>query len=650
MIVEDNNLEDWDIIVVTFNSADALANSWSDAPVILRDRVICVDNSSTDNTVAIASSLFPTVLSHSNDGLSVANNFGATHGGSKYLLFANPDLVPRPEDFREIMTHLDKHGGLVAPRLIGADSKPQENARGWPTLTTQILNRLIPSLVHSYRWPSPSGGAAEVPWVIGAAIAMTRDTFIELGGWPEEYFLYYEDVVLAMRAHSLQLSVSLLESVRWHHGWARSSHKLLSRSTFSHLHSAIRFFTADKGLLRDARSTFEASLSRQAEDDTSPSSIRVDFIVRSDSASKGGGDLIQAQKTAAELDKLGLKVTVRPFSLDYRPEPGAIVHVFNVDRPFELLWLKRFTPYSDLVVSPIHHAQRLVRQMRQSENGDSVLERLAARLPEDTRELLLFSQRSIKDSSSWWSSRLYAVVWATLCTFRLPTMLARSLSNSRAVVLLSKKELNDLREDLGYSGDNHILAPNGLEPITVSIPAWKDRGQRILVVGRIEPRKRQLEILRAANTLNVPITFVGGANKNRSSYFSRFYNEINNGTSSYLGELAHSDVLHLMANSRVVLNFSWVEVQSLVDLEAASLGCYIVVSRSGSTKEWLGESAKEFESDDIDQAVISSMKLVEGTTPPPPFEYTQTWEDTARQLAELYIEQSSSFGHPDSKS
>lgn len=636
MTAEHNALEDWDIVVVTFNSAQALADSWKDASADLRDRVICVDNSSTDNTLEIARSLFPTVLVHPNNGLSAANNFGANHGRSKYILFANPDLVPRAEDFPEIMIHLEKHGGLVAPRLVDIDGRPQDNARGWPTLHAQISNRLIPSLAHSYRWPSPSGDASEVPWIIGAAIAMTRGTFMDLNGWPEEYFLYYEDVVLAMRAHNQHLPVSLLESIRWHHGWARSSHKFFNRSTISHLRSAIRFFTYDRDTFRNARSSFEASQIHQASNDMNSSNIRVDFIVRSDSASKGGGDLVQAQKTAEELNKLGLKTAVRPFNLGYRPDPGTIVHIFNIDRPFELLWLKRFTLYSNLVVSPIHHSQELVRQMRQSEHGDSRLESLAARLPENTRELLLFSLRSIKDGSSSWPSRFYAVIWAMLSTFRMPRIIARTLSSSRAVVLLSKKELDDLRKDIGYAGGNHIVAPNGLEPTTAPIPGWKDRNNRILVVGRIEPRKRQLDILRSANSLSIPITFIGGANKNRGSYFNQFCNEIDRGGSSYLGELAHSEVLHLMANSRVLLNFSWVEVQSLVDLEAASLGCYLVVSRSGSTKEWLGDTATEFDPKQLEEALVQSHYLAIQAQAPNPLNYTQTWTTTAQQLRAVY--------------
>lgn len=235
-------LEEWDIVVVTFNSAEELDTIWRDLPENLRSRVICVDNSSTDDSLTIARSLFPTVFSHANDGLSVANNFGAQQGRAKYVLFANPDLAPEADDFERIAVHLDRYGGLTSPRLVGDDGQPQENARGWPVLKDQLNNRFAPQLSRGYRWPIPQHVDALVPWLLGASIAVSREDFSVIGGWPEDYFLYYEDVVLALNAWSLGLPVSILGSMAWHHSWAKSSRHLWHRSTRSHIRSAAHFF------------------------------------------------------------------------------------------------------------------------------------------------------------------------------------------------------------------------------------------------------------------------------------------------------------------------------------------------------------------------------------------------------------------------
>lgn len=239
-----SEISDWDIIVVTYNSASALREVWSNVAQEVRHRVTCVDNSSSDDSVAVAHVLFPRVVEVPNRGLSVSNNIGAAMGTSPYLLFANPDLAPTLESFIRLRAHLDTHGGLASPRLVDALGNPQENARGWPALPTQLSNRLRPGKSELYRWPLQVDRDGPVPWVLGAAIAVKREDLEKVGGWPENFFLYYEDVELCLRAWERGMPVWILGEVHWFHQWARSSRRLLSRTTLRHAQSATRFFRA----------------------------------------------------------------------------------------------------------------------------------------------------------------------------------------------------------------------------------------------------------------------------------------------------------------------------------------------------------------------------------------------------------------------
>ncbi len=68
--------------------------------------------------------------------------------------------------------------------------------------------------------------------------------------------------------------------------------------------------------------------------------------------------------------------------------------------------------------------------------------------------------------------------------------------------------------------------------------------------------------------------------------------------------MPHREVLAVYGKSRVLLNASWVEVQSLVDIEAASAGCFVVNTGSGSSMEWLGDAVTEVAAGDVKAAVL----------------------------------------------
>jgi GT2 family glycosyltransferase len=67
--------------------------------------------------------------------------------------------------------------------------------------------------------------------------------FDRIGGWPEEYFLYMEDVELGVRAGRLGIPVSVTAALRWVHEWRGDSRQGFNRGRLLHLRSAVRFYT-----------------------------------------------------------------------------------------------------------------------------------------------------------------------------------------------------------------------------------------------------------------------------------------------------------------------------------------------------------------------------------------------------------------------
>ncbi len=234
----------WSVVTVTYNSAQTLRRCWQGEKPY---EWIVVDNNSADDSVAVAEELGARVVSlPENVGFSRANNVGVRQATSEHVLFANPDLEIRPDGFDALKRHLDAHGGLVAPQLVGTDGVAQPNGRGFPYATAKLGNRKVWPLsrMHeSYRVVAEPGEAVYVAWVMGAAVAARTADFLAFGGWNERFFLYYEDHELGLRAWRHGFPVVLLGDVRWTHHWARATNSFQwSRAHNLELQSARTFF------------------------------------------------------------------------------------------------------------------------------------------------------------------------------------------------------------------------------------------------------------------------------------------------------------------------------------------------------------------------------------------------------------------------
>jgi GT2 family glycosyltransferase len=190
------------VVIVTHDSRAAIARTLPALAGQLRDgdELIVVDNDSADGTVALVGELAPgaaMIESGINAGFAAACNRGAAAASGELLCLLNPDAVPEP-GWREAIER-----PLVAGRawsawqgLVTADGGRTVNTRGGVVHFTGIA------------WAGGAGEAvgtapavARAPgFVSGACLALPRGLFLELGGMPESFFLYHEDVDLSLRA------------------------------------------------------------------------------------------------------------------------------------------------------------------------------------------------------------------------------------------------------------------------------------------------------------------------------------------------------------------------------------------------------------------------------------------------------------------
>jgi N-acetylglucosaminyl-diphospho-decaprenol L-rhamnosyltransferase len=188
------------ILIVAWNSREELSRT---LPLLLPelddgDELIVVDNDSDDGTPEVVAALAPSgrvVQTGRNAGFAGACNEGGLAANGDLLVILNPDAAPLP-GFGEAIRRpwVEERGWAAWQALVADEGGTRINSAGNPVHFTGIV------------WAGGHGrpieeapAACEVPALSGACLAIPRRTWEEVGGFPDEFFLYHEDVDLSLR-------------------------------------------------------------------------------------------------------------------------------------------------------------------------------------------------------------------------------------------------------------------------------------------------------------------------------------------------------------------------------------------------------------------------------------------------------------------
>jgi GT2 family glycosyltransferase len=131
----------------------------------------------------------------SNIGYAPAINLAAARGSGDYMLTLNPDAHAEPQCVERLAAVADADPQIL---LVGAqillDDGVTRNAGANPLHPTGI------SPAGGYGEPRESGAPRDVAVVSGACCMMRREAFLALGGFVDEFFLFYDDPDMGWRA------------------------------------------------------------------------------------------------------------------------------------------------------------------------------------------------------------------------------------------------------------------------------------------------------------------------------------------------------------------------------------------------------------------------------------------------------------------
>lgn len=138
-----------------------------------------------------------------NVGYAAGNNVGiawVTGRGCDLVWILNPDTVVLPGTLTELRAHLAAvpDCGMVGPRLVLPGSPTRVWFDGGVVDDATAVTRHVSLGVLEAKAPEPV--ALDVDYVTGASILVRRSVIEQVGGIPEQYFLYYEEVDWCRRA------------------------------------------------------------------------------------------------------------------------------------------------------------------------------------------------------------------------------------------------------------------------------------------------------------------------------------------------------------------------------------------------------------------------------------------------------------------
>lgn len=232
------------VIIPHRNGADlllsalaALKAAWD--PV--RDRVIVVDNASTDDSVARLQAAHPDVQvirNPCNNGFGRACNQALALAESAYALILNNDarLGPGTLDRFEAFFQSHPDAAILAPQLFGPKGEPQRSYGWHPDFVSETgLGRKRKARVEGTE-PRP------VETVVGACMAVRMQAVAACGGFDEDFFFYFEETEWCLRMQRAGWSVWLIPELKVVHGKGESTRPLRTAAQIEMLRSRLIYY------------------------------------------------------------------------------------------------------------------------------------------------------------------------------------------------------------------------------------------------------------------------------------------------------------------------------------------------------------------------------------------------------------------------
>ncbi len=222
------------IIIVNYNSQqtlgrciDALYHHVSG----IAYEIIVVDNASEPESVRFIKENYPRVKlieNTENKGFGAANNIGVRYATGDFLFFLNPDAILLDNAVLRFYRFLEEEmpdAASCGGNLIKENGELTTSYGNFPSLLQEWsdigFRRFYPQYYDKNlclgKTCGKETGPFRVPYITGADIFIRKNIFQKLGGFDENFFLYYEETDLYYRLQQAGYVTYILPEVKITH-------------------------------------------------------------------------------------------------------------------------------------------------------------------------------------------------------------------------------------------------------------------------------------------------------------------------------------------------------------------------------------------------------------------------------------------------
>jgi glycosyltransferase involved in cell wall biosynthesis len=355
--------------------------------------------------------------------------------------------------------------------------------------------------------------------------------------------------------------------------------------------------------------------------------MKVAFIARSTLYSIPGGDTIQVVQTARQLAELQVDTEIVLANQEINYDNYDLLHFFNITRPADILYHSKKSK-KPFVVSTI-----LCNYSEYDKHHRKGIGVLFSWLSGDSIEYIKTIARWVlgKDHLSTiaytWKGQRNSIIEILQ---RAAIILPNSESEFRRVKQTYLNKMNQV---------NCMVVPNGINPTLFKYnPAIKKDNLLVLCVARIEGIKNQVNLIKALNNTKYHLLIIGAYAPNQESYY-RECRSLAADNISFIDHIPQDELVRYYELAKVHILPSWFETTGLSSVEAAVMGCNIVITDKGDTREYFEDEA--FYCDPADpQSILSAVE--KASTAPVNESLRQkilkhyTWKQAALQTLKAY--------------
>jgi GT2 family glycosyltransferase len=258
------------ISIVNFNAKEPLRlclRSIEDNIKNINYEVIAVDNASRDGSIEMLKNDFSfvkVIVNNENSGATVAKNQSFKEAQGRYILILDSDIEILPGAVEAMVDFLNNNpqAGIVGPRVMFPNFRPQHSCnKSFPNLWGIFLNRIFFFASLRYRFYRSKIGSVylnlrynrieEFAWLGGMCLLARREILQQLNGMDENFFIYYDDTDLCLRAKKHNWKIYYLPSASVVHHLSQSVGKF-SDFLFPKIYeSELYFFKKHYGVFKE---------------------------------------------------------------------------------------------------------------------------------------------------------------------------------------------------------------------------------------------------------------------------------------------------------------------------------------------------------------------------------------------------------------